>query len=394
MKYHTHKRCKTIITCILVLTGLSLPAQAGIKQKAMDYLFEKKAFDAVEDYAQNHVLKTLSLLSDALVDLQKAAIRLDQDKSDNAVAEATKAFDRAMALFNNAWVFNYGPAAYYDFHKQLAIWPVDKYLVDYALKQMDEGTLQVDSTYLRTNKHASMRGLYTVQYLLFENSKKKKASNISQTQTKYLMAVCQALVEEGFDFEASWKGTVNLSEYKRKVLKEAGMKVRPAYAYEFSNPGEPDSRYVSVSIPLQEIFQECTSVVEDLLPGIEELKEYQADNAPYWIPADPYADLLTRLDGVEDAYFGGVEGVRDASISDLVAHKDSVLDRRIKAGLAHARKSITDIRDLTPAQLDEKRDLKVRIALSECEKLIGRLTAATLIVSADAVLKPWAAYGL
>lgn len=398
MKQYIFNKATGVVAAGLILVlGVALSVHAGIKenirQKVTDYLFERKAFEAVSDYAENHVLKTLSLLSDALFDLEKAAIRLDSDKSGEAVAGAAMAWHRAMALFNNAWVFNYGPAAMYDFNKQLATWPLDKYLVEYALKEMADGRLKVDSTYLRTNKHASMRGLHTVQYLLFRNSKERNAEDISKEETQYLCAVCRALVEEGLDFEASWKGTQNLSEEKQEILKKAGMKARPSYAYEYSNPGKADSRYVSVSIPLQEIFQECSSVVEDMLPVVEELKTYVPGKAPYWVIVDPYADLLSKLAGVEDAYFGGIDGARDASISDLVAQKDPVLDRRIKAGFAHAKKSITDIRELVPGQLDKKRDLKIRIALSECGKLMARLTAATPIVTADPVLKPWAAYG-
>ena len=109
-----------------------------------------------------------------------------------------------------------------------------------------------------------------------------------------------------------------------------------------------------------------------------------------WIP---YADLLSKLEGVSDAYFGGIDGHRDSSVSDLVARKDSVLDRRIKAGLAHVKKSITDLRDLPSGQLDENRNLKIRIAVSQCSKLMDRIDAATPIVTADPALSPWAAYG-
>ena len=136
-------------------------------------------------------------------------------------ADAATAWHRAMALFNNAWVFNYGPAAMYNFDKQLATWPFDKYLVDYALNEMAAGRLKVDSTYLRTNKHASMRGLHTVQYLLFRNGTERAAQDISKQETQYLCAVCRALVEEGIDFEASWKGTANLSQEKQDILKKS-----------------------------------------------------------------------------------------------------------------------------------------------------------------------------
>ncbi|WDP92755.1 MAG: Imelysin [Desulfobacter sp.] len=378
---------------VTLLLACALPVQAGIKEGVQDFLYEKKAFDTVEDYTENAVLPTLSLMVEELSIFKQACDGLEKSRTDEAVAKAAKAWHAAMNRFNIAWVFNYGPGGHYDFHKQLATWPFDKYLVDYYLKDIKAGKLKVDATFLRTNKHSATRGLHTAGYLLFRKGSARKAADITDAEISYLGAVCQALVEEGIDYEAAWRGTANLTVAKKEILKKAGItRQRPSYAWEFANPGEKNSRYVSVSVPLQEIFQEATTVVEDMIPAIEELLDYTPETAPYWVYVDPYADILSRFQGVEEAYYGGLEGSRGASLSDLVAKKDAVLDRRVKAALAHVKKRIQSIRDLNANTPKETKELMIRIAVGEAEKLMERLTTATPLVTADQVLKPWAAY--
>ncbi len=387
---------RPVIISLIFFLGLALPLHAategGIKKGVEDFLFEKKAYTAVEDYTENTVFKTIELLVQEIENLNTAVAGLSKSRTDADMAKTIEAWKGAMAQFNRHWAFNYGPAAHYDFHKQLATWPFDKVWVDHYLDEIEKGNLEVTARFLRKNKHSSTRGLNTAAYLLFRDGKVRPAKKITPAELKYLRAVSQALLIESVDFEASWRGTKNLSKEKRKILKDAGVKKRSSYAVEFTNPGESDSRYTSISIPLQEIFQECTTVIEDMVAGFSELGQVQEKSA-YWDSIDPYADALDMLKGVENSYYGGVDGARDASLSDLVAKKNQILDRRIKASLAHSMERIKAVRDLPSGADAQTRELMVKIAVSECEKLFDRITAATPLVTADSAVKPWAAYG-
>lgn len=346
----------------------------------------------VSDCVDNHVLKILELLAADVKDLHNAALALWANPYDGSLDEVRAAFETAFGTWKRTAACQYGPATQYDYHKRLASWPCEKILVENALSRMERGTLIVDARYLREERVSSLRGFYTIQYLLFRNGKLRDASDFTATELRYLIAATQALLEDAVDFEASWCGTENLSSEKKTILQEAGIKKRPGYAKIFRNPGDSGSRYASLSDPLQEVLQDVGGVFEDMMPVLHELPDAMDSEKPaYWHSLNPCADLLNVLQSAEDAYLGGVEGFRGHAIADLVAAHDPELDRLIRISFAHTAYRLEVLRKAEGISPEEK-DLAVRIAEDELEKLIARLGVAVPQVVLDPAVKPYAAY--
>jgi predicted lipoprotein len=387
------KRFFVLLTGIFVATAALgvMPVSAGLKDNMGNYLFKRKAIKAIESYTDNTVLKTIDECVNNIEKLHQAALKLQKNKHESSLAATTNAWHKVLSSLNRSTIFFYGPVAHYDYNKALALNPFDKILVDHALGEMKAGTLSLSSQVLR-DKTASMRGLYTIRYLLYRNGLPRKVADITDAELSYLVVASYAMVEESIDLQASWVGTANLSADKVAILKKAGMKSHTSYAEEFKNPGEPYSRYLCVSVPLQEMIQESTSVIEDMIPGIEELINHDESDIKYWDSLDPYTELLDMLKGVENSYLGGVSGARGTSFSELVAEKDKVLDDRIKTAFAHTAKRILVIRDLKDAS-KEKREMAVKVAAAECEKLASRMMVATPLVTADPAVEPFGPYG-
>ncbi|WP_334319168.1 hypothetical protein OH491_02440 [Termitidicoccus mucosus] len=340
----------------------------------------------------NTVLKTLDLLVANIEALHVAAKKLQANPSAGNLDAAARAWHAAHGTWMTAVAYLYGPAAQHDYHKRIATWPFDKVLVEHALDLMEAGQLAVDSRYLREEEMSGLRGLYTIMYFLFRDGRPREAAGIRSVELSYLTAVTQALLEDSIDFEASWRGLEKLPPARTAVLQAAGIQNRSAYAEEFKHPGTPTSRYASISMPLQEVFQEITGVLEDIVPLIGELRETAEPGAPaYWDSLDPCADLLNQLRSVENAYLGGVNGSRGRSVSELVAGHDKVLDRLIKISLAHTAYRIGAIRDLH-GESSGKRELAVRVAEGELEKLTARVAMAIPLVVLDPAVRPYAAY--
>ena len=133
-------------------------------------------------------------------------------------------------------------------------------------------------------------------------------------------------------------------------------------------------------------------MIEEMVPAIEDLAEYDENNIKYWDSLDPYTELLDLLKGVENSYLGGVEGSRGVSFSELVAEKDKVLDDRIKTAFAHTAKRIEIIRSLKDASI-EKKEMAIKVAASEAKKLGSRMMVATPLVTADPAVEPFGPYG-
>ncbi|MGL1958169.1 MAG: hypothetical protein OCD00_12720 [Colwellia sp.] len=380
-----------IILVSVVAIALLLSTGTGFNTKLDNFLFKQKAAQVIESYTDNTVIATLEHLVDSIFALDKAAQNLRTKKSVTAMEKTIKAWHKVLAYFNRSVIFHYGPAAFYDYHKQLAIWPADVVLIEHALGKVRAGKLKTDPASLR-DETASTRGLYTASYLLFRHGKPRKIEDLTTTELNYLVAVTGAMLEEGVDFQAAWVGTDNMPEDKKIILEKASMKQHSSYAWEFKNSGDEQSRYFSLSVPLQELIQESTSVLEELIPTVEELAERDENHIKYWDMIDPYAEIINRMKGIENSYLGGVEGARGTAFSDLVAEKDPILDDRIKTGFAYVNKQFENIRKLKNAPAD-KRAIAIRVAVSECEKLMKRMVTATPLVTADPAVEPFAPYG-
>ena len=377
----------------LILIGIAVWLFRQNDTRIQQHSRVEMAQKAVVDYVDNAVLKTLELLVAEVDKLKGAAQDLQAERSAKHLDTLVSTWHVSYGAWMKTAAYLYGPAAQYDYWKQLATWPCEKVLIEHVMGQVEEGQLEVDSRYLREERVAALRGFYTLQYVLFRNGQPREISDLRPVEVDYLVAVTQALYDESVDFEASWLGTENLSPEKRAVLKRAGIKSRTAYAEEFKNPGTSGSRYVSLSIPLQDLFQEISGVLEDeVVPGIAELLEIaDAENIAYWDPVDPLADLLNFLQSVENAYLGGVPGVRAGSVSDLVAEHDRPLDRLIRISFAHSKYRLEVLQDLQEMSHGE-RELAVRIAEAEVEKLAARIAVAVPKVILDPVVEPYAAY--
>ncbi len=372
----------------LICGAMLLPKSAAVQA----YLSQRKIDAVIADYADKVVLRTLELVVARNEVLDGAVAQLQARPTDAGVEEAARAWRAARAQWQLIQSFAFGPAAFYDFDKQVASWPIDRPLIEHSIARIAAGTLTIDSGLLRHKINSTQRGFLTAEHLLFRDGKPRQAEAIRPAELLYLRAVTRAMVEESLDFQASWAGSANMPPAAAARLKEAQLPERASYAAEFTHPGTPHSRYFSRSVVLQEMFQESHTVVEDVCPLIEQWlgsrdpRESEAQDS-----RNGAADLVNLLQGVENAYLGGVEGNRGRAMAELTAAKNEVIDRRIRIALADVRYRIKAIGD-PYGEPSADRDLKVRIAVASCWKLSGKFAAAIVPVCMDPATEPWAAY--
>ncbi len=383
----------TVLAALALLVGLASVALVR-NESVTRFLVERKLDQVLEDYADKVVLKTIARAVQDFRLLEQAAVRLRAEPTDGNAAAAAEAWRTARAQWKKTATFMFGPAAHYNFDKQLDTFPLDRPLVDHLLGEMAAGRVAVDERYLREELLSTQRGLPAAEYLLFRDGKPRRAKDMTPAELEYLVAATRAMTLESMDFEASWAGSSRMPADKAALLKAAGMRTRSSYADEFKHPGAPGSRYLSHSVALQEIFQESVAVTEDLGDAIAgELDSANPRGGRTWYSRNGRADLLNILKSVENAYLGGAEGDRGHSVSELLASRDEVLDRRIRIALADTAFRITEAAGPHGGN-GEERELLVRRAESACHKLTARLSVAALLVAMDPSTRPFAPYGV
>ncbi len=374
--------------CAVVL--LAKPA-AQIDRSLMEHRIDK----ALQDYADKTVIATLQRLVEDLEALEAAVRRLHAEPTDANVEAAASAWRTARGTWQLTNAFGFGPAAHYNFDKQLATWPLDRPLVEHTLKEMQAGRLELDARRLRERMYSTRRGLLAAEYLLFRNGGPRPVLDFRAAELDYLVFTTEVLRLEATDFLAAWVGTDNLPAGWSEALATAGFEPRPSYAAEFTEPGHYTSRYPSAAVALQEIMGDAVTVAEELCPAIEEVLAMADPRAgETWDSHNGFADLLATLQGLENAYLGGLEGSRGRSMSDLLAASDEVLDRRIQIALADTAYRINAAGDPFAEKSSGDRELAARIAVAACEKLFTRIDLALPLITMHPATLPWAAYGV
>lgn len=387
-----------LVRRVLALAGMAVAAGAVLgglqlwRQPAVQERFRRRAATAaVADYVDQSLLPTLDALATAAEQFDTAVQRLAAQPDDARLAAAVRAWQAAQGAWMRSVAFLFGPCAQYDYFKRIGAWPFEKVLAEHDLAEMRAGRLQVDARFLRTRRTAVFRGLYAAQYLLLREGRPRPAAALDPAELAYLRAVSAALREDCADFEASWCGTARLAPVRAELLRAAGIADKPAYADELKHPGGPGSRYASLSVSVQEIFQEIGGAIEDMLPLLEGLGATASPSGAYWEMPDPAGDLLEQARSLELAYLGGAGGRRDRSMATLVAAHDRVLDRLIRISLAHVVHRLEGVRAAL-GRPPAERELAVRVARGELDKLAARVGAATALVVLDPALQPYAAY--
>ncbi|AGA89502.1 Imelysin [Thioflavicoccus mobilis 8321] len=388
----TSKLRNLLYLFVLVCLASAVVLYADPGDDIDDFLMQRSVDRALVDYVDKNVVATLSRLVDELQALEAAAHRLHAEPTDANLAAAASAWRAARATWQLTTPFEFGPAAQYNFDKQLGAWPLDRPLVEYTLTEMAAGRLTLDATYLRERVYSTRRGFLAAEYLLFRDGRPRPARDLRPAELDYLAVTTEVMRLEGTDFLAAWIGTDALSPAQAEALAAAGFAPRTAYADEFTRPGHYASRYPSASAPLQEIMQDAITVAEELCPAIDEVLDSDDPHAgETWYSHNGLADLQGILQGLENAYLGGLAGTRGRSVSDLVARLDGVLDRRIRIALADTAYRIAAAGESGPAA---PRALEVRRAVSACEKLAARITVAVPLVTMHPSALPWAIYGV
>lgn len=377
---------------VCLVSVFILIARPGASIEA--YLFERKVAQVLADYADRTVVATLSRLIGEIETLDAAVQRLRAEPGDRNLEAAASAWRTARATWQLTDAFGFGPAAHYNFDKQLGTWPLDRPLVDHTLQEMTAGRLKLDARELRERLYSTRRGFLAAEYLLFRDGRPRSSGDVRAAELDYLATVTEVMRLEASDFLAAWIGTDALPARQAQALAAAGFAPRRAYAAEFKRPGDYLSRYPSASVPLQEIMQDAFTVAEELCPAVGEVLDSDDPQAgETWYSRNGLADLQGQLRGLENAYLGGLDGARGHSVSELVAALDGVLDRRIRIALADTAYRLGAVGELAATPSPE-RTLAVRRAAAACEKLAVRLDLATPLVTMHPSTRPWAIYGV
>ncbi len=333
---------KTIVATVVAMSMFAVGCNHGSGE-----LVNEKQAAVIEQYVEHTVAPTYSNLAsytERLVDELKAF------KSSGSQADLNKAcetFLTARAWWEKSEAFLFGAANDFGIDPHIDSWPLDVA----AFNTMMSNTAQIQAmdaedgdVYAGEKLGNSLLGFHGIEYILFKDGQVKNASEISELEMIYAVAVAGDLRNRCFQLEVSWVGDAAPKSHRDKVdeleLNTTVNSSGNSYGDNLKNSGNPGSTYASTVSGLMAIIDGCKTIADEV--GTSKIGKPHNGEDPDYIES-PYSqrsieDFYNNIISIQNAYYGGIEGQRNDKLSlhTYVKKMDSKLDNEVEEAISNA----------------------------------------------------------
>jgi predicted lipoprotein len=345
MKKKLH-RIFTVMTLLSMTFGF-----VSCKDDPIVELNDETAADVAAQFVDHTVAPTYTALAAKTEQLASMLATLKETPTDAGLAEACNTFLQAREQWERSEAFLFGAAGDFGVDPHIDSWPLD---------ESQFNTLMGNSAMLALlngeNGDAvageslgnALLGFHGLEYILFRNGQPKSASEISDDEWTYVVAVAGDLRNRCFQLEVGWMGNEAPTSHIAK-LDELEMQYTVAggnnsYGLNMKNAGQAGSTYVSRTAALIAIVQGCADIADEV--GSSKIYSAYQGGDPTYIES-PYSymsivDFHNNIVSIQNVYYGGVEEQRDESRSlhSYVKAIDASLDAQVAAAITTALEKI------------------------------------------------------
>jgi len=335
--------------------------------------------DIAKQYLNNTVLVTYQNLADNTELLVNKLQALKADKTDANVKDVCSTFIEARMWWEKSEAFLYGAATDFGIDPHIDSWPLDLDGLLTALKnttQIEAMTGEDGDVYAGEKLGNSLLGFHGIEYIIFRNGNPRNASEITDLQLIYAIAVAGDLRNRCYQLQLSWAGEDAVA--KSRVLKIAEDLELPytvnggtnSYAQNMLNAGRAGSTYASWTAAMQAIVDGCKSISDEV--GTSKIgKPHNGEDVNYI--ESPYShnsisDFYDNILSVQNSYMGGIEGKRNESYS-LHAYMKSIdvaLDTKTVNAIENA---LAKIKAMKAPFVNNYTDASAGEAIDACQAL-------------------------
>ncbi|MBP5400173.1 MAG: peptidase M75 [Bacteroidales bacterium] len=305
----------------------------------------------LEQYVNNTISPTYKNLATNTEQLVTDLQALRADKSQSNLNHACETFLTARAWWEKSEAFLFGAASDFGIDPHIDSWPLD---VD-AFNTMMANTAQIQAMdaedgdeYAGEKLGNSLLGFHGIEYILFSNGAPKSVSEITDLQLIYAIAVAGDLRNRCYQLEVSWIGNAAPKAHRDKVEDlELNSTVNGgdfSYGENLRKAGTLGSTYPSSASGLMAIIDGCRTIADEV--GTSKIGKPFNGEDPNYIES-PYShksieDFYNNILSIENAYYGGVEGmqVESGSLHSYIKSLDENLDNRVVAAINNAKNKI------------------------------------------------------
>jgi hypothetical protein len=376
----------------LLLTALVINFTSCKDDKdAIDPLTEKEnALSSIlPQYVNNTIIVTYKNLADATIELEEALAALKANTNDANVRAATQAWIKSRTYWELSEAFLYGAVADFGIDPHIDTWPLDEEAFSKLMNNqgfLESMDAEDGAVWAADHLGYALLGYHGIEFVLYKEGNPKSASEITQNELIYAVAVGGDLRNQCLRLEAAWAGYDNVTAFKQNIIDELELAITPSnsddsYGDNMLNAGQAGSTYRTITRAVVAILDGCTTISDE----VGELKigsSYRGDDINYIESPYSYNSLIDFEDNIKsiaNAYLGGAdENNRGTSVSDYVKSINAGVDTEVKNAI---NATIEKIRAI-PHPFDENyTSPQAGEAISACEALTTALNRAKDVVN-------------
>ncbi|MBQ3751794.1 MAG: peptidase M75 [Bacteroidales bacterium] len=315
------------------------------------YFTDEKQAQILEQYVNHTIAPTYTNLANYSEQLvtELQAFRTSRSQSD--LNKACETFLSARAWWEKSEAFLFGAASDFGIDPHIDSWPLDEDAFNNLMNSpnMIAALGGEDGDVVAGEQLGnSLLGFHGIEYILFRNGQVRSASEITDMQITYAVAVAGDLRNRCFQLEVSWIGDDAAASHRRKVEElELNSTVNGgnfSYGQNLKKAGTAGSTYISTVQGLMAIVDGCKTIADEV--GTSKIgKPYYGEDVHYI--ESPYSqksieDFFDNITSIEHAYYGGIEGSQseDLSLHGYMKKINADLDARVIEAINNAKAKI------------------------------------------------------
>lgn len=315
------------------------------------YFTDEKQAQILEQYVNHTIAPTYTNLANYSEQLVTELQAFRNSRSQSDLNKACETFLSARAWWEKSEAFLFGAASDFGIDPHIDSWPLDEDAFNNLMNSpnMIAALGGEDGDVVAGEQLGnSLLGFHGIEYILFRNGQVRSASDITDMQITYAVAVAGDLRNRCFQLEVSWIGDDAAASHRRKVEElELNSTVNGgnfSYGQNLKKAGTAGSTYISTVQGLMAIVDGCKTIADEV--GTSKIgKPYYGEDVHYI--ESPYSqksieDFFDNITSIEHAYYGGIEGSQseDLSLHGYMKKINADLDARVIEAINNAKAKI------------------------------------------------------
>lgn len=342
-------------------------------------------------YVDAVVLPTYKSLSNSSIELYKAIVDLKANKTDENVAKTAKLWESTRVFWEESEAFLFGPVDVLGIDPHIDTWPMVETSFNSIISNKDwitklnsaDGDKIVSGT---SDGEDGVLGFHSIEYIIFRNGKVRSASDITEQELIFAVAVAGDLRNQCCMIEAGWIGESAIGTEKAAYVKRTSnySKLAEYYSipYATTMKSTPNNIYSSALASTRAILDGAIDIADEVGAtkigkpyngASDEDKNYIESKYSY----NSKIDFAGNVRSIKNAYLGSIANSNANSVSNYLKTKNASLDAEVKEAIDNAIIKINAIDGFEISAASNS----TKTAMEACQVLLEKLEKAKIALA-------------